>query len=587
MPSLILVKAPGGAAAGQSHPLAPAGTSFVGRDADQCQVVIPHSSVSRRHAVITADAGRYVLEDLGSRNGTYVNQTRMAGPTRLKSDDRIKICDFLFQFHDETALADEPPGDDQVDMTTVRQTVSLADAREFLEVAPSDRLRALLDISTGLSRTLDLGPLLPAIADSLFRVFRQADRCFVILLDDQGRMVAKVAKSLRQTPGGDAPQFSRTIVKKCLDSLQSYLSEDASADATLGSSQSIAEFRIRSVMCVPLVGGDGRPLGAMQLDAQDLAKKFRDDDLKLLTIVANIAAVAVEKAQAHAELLTREKERGEIEIARKVQAGFLPKLFPQLPGYDFFAFYSPAQSVGGDYYDFIHLPHGRVAVVLGDVAGKGVAAALLMAKLSAEVRFCFLTEPDPARAVTLLNDQLIAGGIGDRFVTFAALILDPTAHQVTVVNAGHINPLKLKPCGHLADVISNAESGLPLGIVEGYPYTAKVVSIDAGESLLMFTDGVTDAEDPADVRFTPAGVGAAVAEAIAAGKCRPPGFGDCVIQAVMAHADGRTQSDDIAFVCFGRVEPEAGGGSQVTHPTATGPATVRIPAPVLPGGSRP
>ena len=169
----------------------------------------------------------------------------------------------------------------------------------------------------------------------------------------------------------------------------------------------------------------GRPLGAIQLDTQDRTKKFVTDDLNLLTIVANLASVAIEKARMHETVLAREKEQKEIELARKVQLGFLPQTLPEVAGYEFYSHYSPAQTVGGDYYDFVLLPGGRVAVVLGDVAGKGVPAALLVAKLSSEVRFCLVTEPDAAKAITQLNDQMIRGGLQDRFVTLAVLVLEP------------------------------------------------------------------------------------------------------------------------------------------------------------------
>src|SRR5262249_34597664 len=148
-------------------------------------------------------------------------------------------------------------------------------------------------------------------------------------------------------PMGDDQRFSRTIVRKCIEDSRSYLSEDASADANLAPAQSIAEFRIRSVMCSPLVSSDGRGLGALQLDTQDVGKRFKSEDLNLLTIVANLATVSIERAHAHSALIAREKERREIEVARKVQVGFLPRTFPELVGYEFFAFYSPAMSVGG------------------------------------------------------------------------------------------------------------------------------------------------------------------------------------------------------------------------------------------------
>ena len=577
MPTLILLKAPGGTP-GHRYAVGPDSPALIGRDADLCQVVIPNGSVSRRHAVIAHDGNRFTIEDLGSRNGTYVNQNRANGPVAIKSEDRIKICDYLFRFHDE---ADAPTPQAPVESVppvhndgTVMLAVNQAGARSFLEAAPAERLRALLEISTALSRTLALDPLLPAIADSLFSCFRQADRCFVILLDENKQMVAKVAKSLR----GDRtePVFSRSIVKRCLDSLQSYLTEDATGDQAFSAAVSVAEFRIRSAMCVPLVSGSGEALGAIQLDCQDLVKRFRDDDLKLLTIVANIASVAVEKAQVHAELITREKERGEVEIARKVQAGFLPNVFPQIEGYEFFAFYSPAQSVGGDYYDFVNLPGGRLATVLGDVAGKGVAAALLMAKLSAEVRFALLTEPDLASAVSLLNELLIEGGIGDRFVTLVALVLDPTDHTVVVVNAGHINPVKVTAEGNLSDAVTNDQSGLPLGLVSGYQYEATAVKLEPGESILLYTDGVTDSEDPKGLRFGIPGVHDSIESIVAGLGSRPASIGGRLVAAVQLHGAGRAQSDDIAVVCLGR-------------PSFPGPPpTIRIrPAAKIRGGETP
>jgi serine phosphatase RsbU (regulator of sigma subunit) len=317
-------------------------------------------------------------------------------------------------------------------------------------------------------------------------------------------------------------------------------------------------------MCVPLATADGRRLGAIQLDTQQVGKEFTEDNLRLLTILANLASVALEKAEVHSQLVDQEKERKEIEVARKVQIGFLPKTFPELPGYEFYAFYSPAMSVGGDYYDFITLPQGKVGVVLGDVAGKGVAAALLMAKLSAEVRYCMLTESDPAKGIALLNEQLIRGGIGDRFVTLVTLVIDPGNHKVTVVNAGHINPLRLRSrTGEFHEIISNGESGLPLGLVAGYPYEAREIPLELGDTVVVVTDGVTDAESPSGTRFHLDGLIQAIQSESALEAERPQKLGDRLIRAVQRHASGHPQSDDIALVCFGRVADGPTSSSQL------------------------
>ncbi|MCZ2344146.1 MAG: SpoIIE family protein phosphatase [Bacteroidales bacterium] len=577
MPSLILLKSPNGPGTRQTYPLTKP-TTVIGRE-ENCDVVVPNNAVSRRHAKIIQADGQFILEDLKSRNKTYLNNREIDAGVPLKNDDRIKICDFLFLFSDERPATTKPAplpqefGPDRNDSdidpfetvaTTVQSSVPQSAAQQLLDVQPTERLRVLLDISTTLSKTLELEPLLPQIADSLFEVFRQADRCLIVMLDETGRLVPTFLKGRR--PGWVEEGFSKTIVRKCLEAMKGYLTEDAASESSLAAAQSIASLQIRSVMCVPMATSEGKPLGVIQLDSHDYFKKFKEDDLKLLTIVGNLASVAVEKAKVHAIMMARQKQEQEIELAKSVQLGFLPQKVPAIGGYEFFAFYSAALSVGGDYYDFISLPGGKMAVVLGDVAGKGVPASLLMAKLSAEARFCMLTQPNPAQAVSLLNEQLIHGGIGDRFVTLAALVLDPVRHEVIVVNAGHINPLRYRSTtGAIDEIISDAMSGLPLGLVPGYEYLSVTLTLDPGDSLMLCTDGVTEAMNPAGELFGLPRVHAALEEESAIADIPPREIGERLVRAVRTHANGRPQNDDIALVCFGRLDvtgPVTGVSSQ-------------------------
>jgi len=566
MPSLILIKSPTGAGNPQTYLLNFAGKSeiAIGRDKAKCEIFIDdgEQQVSRKQAFISTADGKFYLNHSG-RNPTLLNSRSLdtPAPQLLKQDDRIKVCDFLFRFHDErTAASSLPteflnalpdPGEADGEMTTVHHSVNKAAAQQFLDVQPVEQVRLLLNISTALSRTLDLDTLLEQIAESLFGVFRQADRCFVIQLDDAGRIYPKVIKARRANTGD---RYSRTIIQRCIETNQAYLSEDASADAALGAAQSIADFRIRSVMCVPLATSEGKPLGAIQLDTQDISKKFRDEDLKLLTIVSNLASVAVEKAQFHTMLLLREKAQREIELAKTVQLGFLPQGPPDVPGYEFFGFYSAAQTVGGDYYDYIQLPTGKLAVVLGDVAGKGVPAAMLMAKLSAEVRFAFMIEPNPAKSMRILNAQLVRGGIGDRFVTLVALILEPSTGKVVIVNAGHQTPILYCTKDRKFDnCVVDTSIGLPLGIMDDYEYESDEITLADHQTLLVFTDGVTDAATPAGTMFQMTGVEAVLRSDAALGEdCRPRAVGERLADTVRKHANGAPQSDDIAIVSFGR-----------------------------------
>src|SRR5262249_22463587 len=141
--------------------------------------------------------------------------------------------------------------------------------------------------------------------------------------------------------------------------------------------------------------------------------------------------------------LARERIGRDLELAHQVQLSFLPLRLPEVPGYEFYAAYEPAQEVGGDYYGFIPLPHQqKLAIMLGDVAGKGVSAALLMAKLASDARFALVSEPEPGKAITVLNDLMYQNTSQmDRFVTLGAAILDPASNSLTFVNAGHVTPL--------------------------------------------------------------------------------------------------------------------------------------------------
>jgi len=563
MPSLILTKTPDGSASGEKHPLGNEPV-IIGRSPEKCRVVLPANAVSREHAKIVPANGKYYIEDLQSRNKTFLNNKAVEGKhsAPLKNGDNIKICDFLFAYHDETMPPLGPTGirpipeeeeDEEASNTTVEATFGRASPQQFLDTQPQEKLRALIDISVALSRKLDAQSLMPQIAEELFKVFKQADRCFIIELDDDNRLRPVVSRVRRHAEGNE--RFSRTIVRRCLDTLQSYLSEDASSDSDVSAAQSIAEFRIRSVMCVPLATQDNRPLGVIQLDSQDRTKKFSQDDLKLLVCVAALASIALENAGMHVKILGQQKLEDENKAAKKVQEGFLPQSFPVMPGYEFFAHYTAARTVGGDYYDFIPLTDGKVAVLLGDVSGKGVPAALLMARLSGIVRSSIYTQADVARAVTHLNEQLMMANLEDRYVTLSAAVIDPKTHRIELVSAGHLSPFVYRSQTRKLEKIFQKETGdYPVGWVLGHQYTLYPISLEEGDSLIVYTDGIEDAQPANGERFKEEGVVRTLQRAIKEMDILTAReIGARLIHAVQTHAGNHPQFDDIALVCYGRV----------------------------------
>jgi serine phosphatase RsbU (regulator of sigma subunit) len=239
---------------------------------------------------------------------------------------------------------------------------------------------------------------------------------------------------------------------------------------------------------------------------------------------------------------------------------------PEIPGYAFFSYYQSAFEIGGDYYDFIPLSRQRMAILLGDVAGKGVMAALFMAKLGADARFCMLSEPDPAAAISELNFLICQSGISEQFVTLMAAVLDPARHTVTLVNAGHPPPLIYHHAGRdVVEAMHNEVVGLPLGVLAGFEYASCEVFLNPGDILLAFTDGVTDAMNVQDLQLETKGVYAAVGPVVTQGKaCSPRALVEQVVKVVKEFSSGRSQHDDIALVSFGRTGEEVPGkGSQM------------------------
>lgn len=503
-----------------------------------CHIVIDNAAVSRNHAQILENHGSFYIEDLRSRNGTMVNGQKIAGRQELKDKDEIRVCEMAFQFRTGTvsdlqsSTVVTMPGnkdalqnpraqtigeeelrelhkrlfptpkpvlsDDLSDSSSIISMLDVANARHpRLTVRPEAKLRAVLEISKTLSKALDLSEVLPRLLEGLFVVFPQADRGFVVLKDAEAEELHVEASRFRQDDS-EPPRLSSTIIHEAMKSARAILSADARSQ--FDKSESLHGLKICSVMCAPLVDHAGESLGVIQLDTRDTRHQFSQDDLDVLAAVGAQAVLAVENARLYEGAMKQRDLERELEFANQVQLGFLPTERPSLPGYEFADFYEAAYRVSGDFFDYVPLPDGRLALGVGDVAGKGVPAALLMARLYASARYELLSCPGPAKALESLNNVLVAGGMGHRFVTAVFVILDPKTHNLTIVNAGHLPPLRRKANGTV-ERLGEKESGLPLGVKPDADYEELTVPIQPGEAVLIFTDGVTEAVNPANEMY--------------------------------------------------------------------------------------
>jgi len=524
-----------------------------------CDIVLEVGAVSRQHARIVQTASGFFLEDLNSRNGTFLNEQRVHGRQPLKDGDRIRICDLVFSFFEaappkkegsETEITDAAWVDDEErfrrDSTIVsRFDVTATGSR--VEVNPEAKLRALMEISQNLGKALSVDEVLDKILTSLFNVFTQADRGFIILVDPQtGKLVPRAVKT-RRPEDREQLRISRTIVNAVTSTKQAILSADVATDSRFDLSQSIVDFPIHSVMCVPLVGSDRKVLGVIQMDTRQRKARFTPEDLEVLVSAASQVAVFVENAILHDASMREELLRRELALAHKVQQGFLPSEPPNVPEYDFFDFYDPAHEVGGDYYDYIPLPANRLALIMADVSGKGIAAALLMAKLSAEIKYCLASEASPQTALRRLNKVFCSDRWDDRFITLILVVLDPVTHHYWLVNAGHWPALLRKANGEIL-VVGAEKAGPPLGVSLDASYDFDVGTFDPGDLLILFTDGVVDAMNGNGEAFG----NERLMNVLQRASGSPEEVGNSLVQAVHRFVGQQPQADDMCLVIVGR-----------------------------------
>jgi serine phosphatase RsbU (regulator of sigma subunit)/pSer/pThr/pTyr-binding forkhead associated (FHA) protein len=541
--------------------------TVIGRS-PECQIVLDPNGVSRRHAEIRRVGNDFYLADLRSRNKTKVNDIEViqGNDHRLETGDRINICDVEFIYYltppkepapkeDNVMVVTEGEDIDDPNMMTVDASRSSA---MTAAVRPEIKLKAILEIARNLSSELKIDAVAPKVLDSLADLFPQAERLFLMLLDPATkRLVRKAFKYRpgRRTPfGGTVPDdevpqsISRSLVNHVLGQKKAVLSQDAGSDKNLPTSASIADLKIRSVMCVPLLPPDGQPLGILQLDTSD-RKQFHQDDLDVLAAVASQAAIAVQNAAMHESLLERERLERDLKLAEQVQKRFLPQSVPAVPGFEFFAHYHPTFEVGGDYYDFVPLSEGRIAVALGDVSGKGISAALMMAKFSGDTRYCIHTEESPAAAATMLNRLLFEAGIDEKFITLSLSVLDIERRRLTYCSAGH-PPLLVRRAGGTIEELGDNIAGLPLGIMPESTYEQAETTLNPGDVVVVYSDGVTDGRNTREEIYDSRDQRRLV-KRLAESPGRPDSVGRSILQDIREFSTGHAQADDITLVCFG------------------------------------
>ncbi len=474
----------------------------IGRAATN-DIVLSDQFSSGCHAVIAPTERGYALLDQGSKNGTFVNGRRVTGELDLTRGDEMLIGSTRFYFDRDLQTNIE-----MVEGTTFQSSNTIIQVKDILKKPPSsgalktpgggldlDRLQqdqkiiaVIGEVSQALIYHMPLDKLLEHIMDVLTQHLPM-DRGVLMLKDETTQQLEpKVIKIMNGALRTQSIFVSQTIIKTALERNSAILISDIQSDEQLRAQASVVQAQIRSAMCVPLWNNQDI-IGLIYCDRASLLEQFTEDDLRLLTLLANLAAVKIENARLYEESLKMIQMERELALAVQIQKNFLPRDEPAFAPYDISGGTRACYHVGGDYYDFIPIDEDRLGVVIADVAGVGVSAALLMASLRGALHEKFPTTYNLSELTSGLNEFVYTSSDSHCFISFFLAVIDRRKDELAYVNAGHNSPVLVGPKGSPRILES---TGLCLGMFPDQTYEERSLSLASGDILCLYTDGIVE-----------------------------------------------------------------------------------------------
>lgn len=506
---------------------------------------LPDKRISRQCAALVYTDGGFRLEDRGQRHGLYVNGEKTTSH-QLSDGDTISFGvpdSYELIFHSGASLQSLPNLLSRLDRIT-----TAAPGRVSLR-----KLSLLLEATALLQSHLPLEAVLGTMVDYALAL-TDAERGVLLEPDAQGKLQPRVARqrgSRSLSREGVVP--SQTAIRQSLEQRRSVVTEDvAQADPALRDAASVVAQQLRSVVVVPLYAQAETPavetaylpprgelLGVLYLDSRRPAA-FSSSERQILDALAVEAASVLDNARLVQHERERQRLEHQIALAREIQQTLLPKNFGAFPHLQVSAINRPCETVGGDYFDILELGPGRAAFLLADVAGKGLSAALLSTMVQGALSGVTLGQ-EPDRVLAHLNHFLCVRSMRDRFATVFFGIVD-TSGKLEYINAGHPSPLLMR--GGRAEFAFPAQ-GYPVGLLPEAEYKVSTIMLEPGDTLLLFSDGVSEAINPEEKEFGTRRLAETVANC-RAGTAEE--LQDSILAAIENFTCGARQNDDLTLL---------------------------------------
>ncbi len=539
----------------ESSRVAVGSSLVIGRSA-HCGLVIHDLAASRRHLEIRRVDGEFVCRDLGSRNGTNVNGVPTTS-CELHDGDRIHIGQTVLRFE----LGDH--GDQEVPGKTVFLQTVLGPTG--LEQAPprSSRTKELLEAAYTLLNAIASNFNPCDLVDRILTTTMEAihgQRGAILFGGPDGELepcaVCGAVHTIRDGEPRPAEvgeiRISESVARRVLRDGENVLYQSARTDPSVDMSASIRALNLSSILCVP-IRTQNNILGILYIDTDIAGHAYTEDDLLLAAAAGNSAGLALENARIHQSLLESHRVEQEIAHAWTIQESFLIKDWPEDDRrFEVYGETRPAKTVGGDFYDFVRLDGDTVGLLIGDVSGKGVPAALMMAQLLAEFRQCAHESASPAEVLRNLNEGLVARSRLGTFCTLSYATIDLRSGDMVGASAGHHPMLSIS--AERTETLIEA-SGPPIGVVPGARWEDSAAVVRSGETMLLYTDGIMESRSGVNEDLS----GESLSEyeferlervARANSGCTPHGLIDAIMRDVTDYCAPLSPHDDCTMIAL-------------------------------------